>query len=54
MQAAALPVAAALGLEWVLLTCDVDNLASHKVIQTSGGLLPNEIDGKLRYWLPRG
>ncbi len=54
MLAAALPVAARLGLERVLLTCDVDNTASRRVIESAGGLCQDQRDGKLRYWLPTG
>jgi predicted acetyltransferase len=51
MLAAALPIAAGLGLGQVLLTCDVDNLASRKVIETNGGVLFEEDNGKRRYWI---
>jgi predicted acetyltransferase len=52
MLAAALPVAAGLGIECALLTCDPDNVASRKVIEANGGLFWDEANGKLRYWLP--
>ena len=51
MLAAALPVAAGLGLDRVLLTCDVDNLGSRKVIEKNGGVLDDEENGKRRYWI---
>lgn len=45
-----------LGLEKVLVTCDVDNVASNKVIQKNGGVLEdtrriNEQIVKNRYWI---
>jgi predicted acetyltransferase len=52
MLAAALPVAAGLGIECALLTCDLDNVASRKVIEANGGLYWDEANGQLRYWLP--
>ena len=52
MLHAVLPEAAARGISSVLVTCDVDNVASTKVIQASGGVLENELDGKLRFWVP--
>jgi predicted acetyltransferase len=52
MLAAALPVARDLGVEKALLTCDVDNVASRRVIEHNGGVLEGERNGKLRYWVP--
>lgn len=52
-----LPVARALGLTEVLLTCDDDNLASHRVIEKNGGSLreTNTLDAsrsaKRYYWI---
>ena len=43
--------AAEMGLERVLLTCDVTNLGSSRIIVTNGGVLENELEGKLRYWI---
>lgn len=54
MLAAALPVAAHLGISDALLTCDVVNAASRRVIEAKGGTLAGEGDGKLRYWVPTG
>lgn len=54
MLAAALPVANSLGLECVLVTCDVDNTASRKVIEAAGGLFQDQRGPKLRYWVPTG
>lgn len=51
MLAAALPIAAALGLDQALLTCDEDNLGSRRVIEKNGGVLEAAEDGKRRYWI---
>jgi predicted acetyltransferase len=51
MLAAALPIAAGLGLDRILLTCDVDNTGSRKVIEKNGGALFEEDNGKRRYWI---
>jgi predicted acetyltransferase len=52
MLAAALPVAHGLAIDPVLITCDVDNTGSRKVIEANGGVLEDERDGKLRFWAP--
>ena len=52
MLAAALPIAAALGLDCLLLTCDADNVASRKVIEANGGLLQDRRGNMLRFWVP--
>ncbi|MFF2146589.1 GNAT family N-acetyltransferase [Kitasatospora sp. NPDC058190] len=52
MLAAAMPVAAALGISQVLLTCDESNTASRRVIEANGGRLVGTDGGKLRYLLP--
>lgn len=55
--ALALPKAAALGLNRILITCDDTNLASHKIIKKNGGILENSIEQendlpkKLRFWI---
>jgi predicted acetyltransferase len=54
MLRAALPVAKALGIDPALLTCDTSNVASRKVIEANGGVLEDEGDGKLRFWVPTG
>lgn len=54
MLAAALPVAAAVGIDPVLITCDDTNLGSHKVIEANGGRLEDQRGVKLRYWVPTG
>lgn len=52
MLAAALPVAGTLGIDPVLITCDVDNMGSRKVIESNGGILEDQRIGKLRFWAP--
>jgi predicted acetyltransferase len=54
MLAAALPVAHELGIDPVLITCNVDNIGSRKVIEANGGVLEDERDGRLRFWAPTG
>ena len=51
MLRAALPKARDLGIDPALITCDLDNLASRKVIEANGGVLEDERDGKLRFWI---
>lgn len=51
MLVAALPVAAGLGLDRVLVTCDHDNHASRRVIEKAGGRLEDQRGVKLRYWV---
>jgi predicted acetyltransferase len=52
MLAHGLPVAAALGIDPALVTCDVDNVGSRRVIEANGGVLDDERRGKLRFWVP--
>ena len=52
MLAAALPVAAAMGIDPALVTCDAANIASRRVIEHNGGRLENEGDGELHFWVP--
>ena len=52
MLRAVLPEAAARGISSALVTCDADNVASAKVIHANGGVLENELDGILRFWVP--
>jgi len=53
----ALRKAKEIGIEKVRITCDVDNVASRKIIEKNGGVLDSEIPnpetgvGKLRYWI---
>ena len=55
--ALALPKTNELGIDRVLVTCDVTNVISRKVIEANGGVLENEFpqgDGlpnKLRFWI---
>jgi predicted acetyltransferase len=51
MLRAALPIAAGLGLDPVLITCDTDNVGSRKVIEANGGVLEDERSGMLRFWV---
>jgi predicted acetyltransferase len=48
----ALPVAHALGIDPALVTCDTDNVGSRTVIEAGGGVLEDQRQGKLRYWVP--
>jgi predicted acetyltransferase len=52
MLRAALPVAHGLGIGSALVTCDVDNVGSRKVIEANGGVFEDERAGKLRFWVP--
>lgn len=51
MLRAALPVAAGLGIDRVLVTCDHDNHASRRVIEKAGGEREDRRGVKLRYWV---
>ena len=52
MLAAALPMARELGIESALLTCDIDNAGSRKVIEHNGGVLEDVRGDKMRFWVP--
>jgi predicted acetyltransferase len=52
MLRAALPTARGLGIDSALLTCDFDNVASRKVIESNGGVLEDRRGDKLRFWVP--
>ncbi|MCW2791771.1 MAG: GCN5-related N-acetyltransferase [Nocardioides sp.] len=52
--ALALPLAADLGLERVLLTCDEDNDGSRLTIEGNGGVYEDSRNGKRRYWIATG
>ncbi|NEE01352.1 GNAT family N-acetyltransferase [Phytoactinopolyspora halotolerans] len=54
MLKSALPIARDLGIEQALVTCDDDNVASRKVIENNGGVFENQIERKLRFWVPTG
>jgi predicted acetyltransferase len=47
-----LPLAAARGIDRVLVTCDLDNVGSRAVIEANGGVLEDRRGEKLRYWVP--
>jgi predicted acetyltransferase len=47
----ALPMAAELGINPVLVTCHVDNIASRKVIEANGGVLEDKRSDRLRFWI---
>ena len=52
MLAAALPLAAALGVDEALVTCDEANIASQRVIEANGGRLLDTDGPRRRYWVP--
>jgi predicted acetyltransferase len=52
MLRAALPVARGLGIASALVTCDVTNIASRKVIEANGGVFEDQRGEKLRFWVP--
>ena len=52
MLGAALPLAGGMGIDPALITCDTTNVASRRVIERNGGLLQDECDGALRFWVP--
>jgi predicted acetyltransferase len=51
---AAIRVAAELGIDPALLTCDEDNTASRRIIEGAGGVFENQIGIKRRYWVSTG
>lgn len=52
MLRAALPWARDLGIDPALVTCDVDNVGSVRVIEAAGGELEDVRGVKRRYWVP--
>lgn len=52
MLRAVLPQVNQLGVDPALLTCDVDNLPSRKVIESAGGVFEDQRSAKLRFWVP--
>ena len=50
----ALSMAAARGLDRVLITCDLDNVASARTIERVGGVWEDDRAGSRRYWVPTG
>jgi len=51
MLRAALPLAYDLGIEKALVTCNVDNVASARVIEANGGVREDRRGNKFRYWI---
>ena len=53
-----LPKAKELGIARALVTCDVTNVGSQKIIERAGGILENQVPNpdtgidKLRFWIP--
>jgi predicted acetyltransferase len=52
MLRAALPVAARLGVDPALLTCEPGNIASRRVIERNGGVPADPSPDRLRFWVP--
>lgn len=52
MLAAALPLAAELGIDRARVDCEVGNAASRRVIEKNGGVLDEERDGSYFFWVP--
>ncbi len=50
----AVAVAADLGIGRVLVTCEEDNDASRRTIESNGGVLEDVRNGKRRYWITTG
>ena len=48
------PLAAARGIPRLLVTCDLDNVASARTIEANGGEFEGELRGKRRYWISTG
>lgn len=40
-----------IGLDKVLITTDIDNVASRKVVEANGGVMESESDGSCYYWI---
>jgi predicted acetyltransferase len=47
-----LRVAHELGIDPALVTCDAGNIGSRTVIERNSGILEDEREGKLRFWVP--
>ena len=52
MLAAALPLANAMGIDPALITCDVSNTISRRVIEANGGLYDGRDGNELHFWVP--
>jgi predicted acetyltransferase len=50
----ALAMAAARGIDPVLVTCDDDNVGSARTVESCGGYLEQTVDGHRRYWVATG
>ena len=48
------PLAGRRGIPRLLVTCDLDNVGSARVIESCGGELEGELQGKRRYWIGTG
>jgi predicted acetyltransferase len=51
MLAAAISFCAERGVTELLITCDEDNVASRRMIETNGGVLEAVVGGEARYWI---
>jgi predicted acetyltransferase len=54
MLRAARPVARGLGIDPALVTCDVTNVGSRRVIEANDGVFEDQRGAKLRFWVPTG
>ena len=52
MLAAALPLACAMGIDPALITCDVGNTISRRVIEANGGRYAGRDGDELHFWVP--
>jgi predicted acetyltransferase len=52
MLAATLPLAGAMGIDPALITCDVSNAISRRVIEANGGAYAGRDDDELHFWVP--
>ena len=52
MLATALPLAGALGIDPALITCDVANIISRRVIEANGGRYAGRDGDELHFWVP--
>jgi predicted acetyltransferase len=50
--AQSLRLAAGLGIDPALVTCDDTNVASRQVIEKNGGVLEDVREHKMRFWVP--
>jgi predicted acetyltransferase len=52
MLAAALPIASAMAIDPALITCDVNNTISRRVIEANGGRYAGRDGDELHFWVP--